>query len=216
MTRSPKTRVPRPTGTTDAASQGQGLPNWGSQVVIISRSSATSHRGRDHVKFGVIPAQIGYKPRHATPPNINQYFRSSPAISTTKTLVRVLPAALHLPTQHGPNKACPRRAGRSPGWPATNASGAGPVWVGWGIPPTSPRATTWGPGGRATRGRCRSHRGLPPGPHVVGLRQVDGMPHGSQRARSSVVIQRRKRITTPNTPTHEATGPKREKSGRQT
>jgi hypothetical protein len=41
------------------------------------------------------------------------------------------------------------------------------VRAGCGIPPTSRGATTRRPGGRATRGRRRSHRGLPPGRRAV-------------------------------------------------
>ncbi len=47
-------------------------------------------------------------------------------------------------------------------------------------------ATTRHPGGRARRRTCLFRRGLLPGCRTVGLRQVDGMPHESQRARSSV------------------------------
>jgi hypothetical protein len=50
--------------------------------------------------------------------------------------------------------------------------------VGGGIPSTSLRATTRQPGGRARSRRRRFRRGLPPGWRVVGLRQIDGMPHG--------------------------------------
>ena len=46
-----------------------------------------------------------------------------------------------------------------------------------GIPTTSRRATTRRPGGRAWQAGRRSRRGLPPSRRVVGLRQVDGMPH---------------------------------------
>lgn len=41
---------------------------------------------------------------------------------------------------------------------------------------------------------------LPPGSRVVGLRQVHGMPYGSQRARSSMVAKHRKGITIRGTP----------------
>jgi hypothetical protein len=59
--------------------------------------------------------------------------------------------------------------------------------VGCGIPSTSRRATTRQPGGRAGRRTLRFRRGLPPAQRVVGLCQVDGIPHGPQRARSSVI-----------------------------
>jgi hypothetical protein len=47
------------------------------------------------------------------------------------------------------------------------------------------RATTRHPGGRARRRTHRFHRGLPPGCRVVGLCQIDGMPHEPHRARST-------------------------------
>jgi hypothetical protein len=59
--------------------------------------------------------------------------------------------------------------------------------AGWGIPSTSRRATPRQPGGRAGWRTHRFRRGLPPGWRVVGLRQVDGMPHSSPCARSSVI-----------------------------
>jgi hypothetical protein len=55
-----------------------------------------------------------------------------------------------------------------------------------------PRATTRRPRGRASRGFRRLRRGLPLGRRVVGLRQIDGMPHSFQRARSSVVVRQQK------------------------
>jgi len=67
----------------------------------------------------------------------------------------------------------------------TAAAGLGRQGVASHRPPQG--ATTRQPGGRATRRTLRSRRGLPPGWRVVGLRQVDGMPHGPQRARSVVV-----------------------------
>lgn len=117
------------------------------------------------------------------------------------------PTSLHVLARHwpsrppGPGRRSPRRAtsanaarskqhmpspGRQASGMASHENYCG--WVGWtgcGIPSTSPRATTRRPGGRATRRHHRSRRGLPPGRRVVGLRQADGMPHQSQRARSS-------------------------------
>jgi hypothetical protein len=67
--------------------------------------------------------------------------------------------------------------------------------AGWGQGVASrrppPGATMRRPGGRAIRGHCRSRRGLPPSRRMVGLRQVDRMPHSSQRPRSSVVVRQR-------------------------
>jgi hypothetical protein len=71
---------------------------------------------------------------------------------------------------------------------ASPESCGGAGWAGCGIPPTSRRATTRHPGDRTRRGTCRFRRGLPPGCRVVGLCQVDGTPHGSRRARSSVRV----------------------------
>jgi len=102
----------------------------------------------------------------------------------------------------GPDKTCPRRAGRTPGWPATSTGAAG--WAGCrqGVASHRPpqRATTRRPGGRATRGPLRSRRGLPPGRRAVGLRQADGMPHQPQRARTSVIM-----VCAPRVPVHTGT-----------
>jgi hypothetical protein len=69
------------------------------------------------------------------------------------------------------------RPGRSPGWPIrTLLWQVGPQGVASHRPPL--RATTRQPRGRAIRRRSRSRRGRPPGCRVVGLRQVDGTPHG--------------------------------------
>jgi hypothetical protein len=63
-------------------------------------------------------------------------------------------------------------------------------WMGrWGIPSTSLKGYHMPARAEPDDARTGFHRGLPPGWHVVGLSQVDGMPHGSQRARS--VIMRR-------------------------
>jgi len=70
----------------------------------------------------------------------------------------------------------------SPGGQVSGMAGQGAVSpagsaVVCGIPSTSQRATTRRPGGRAGRGMVECCRGLPPSRRVVGLRQVDGMPH---------------------------------------
>jgi hypothetical protein len=63
----------------------------------------------------------------------------------------------------------------------------------------------------ALAGRAGLQDDRPPARAGLGRCGQGGMPHGSQRARSSVVITRQNRITTPNTPTREPTQPKREK-----
>ena len=50
-------------------------------------------------------------------------------------------------------------------------------WEPWGIPSTWRSPTTWGSGGSPRRDRQRPHVALPPGPHVVALGEVGGMPH---------------------------------------
>jgi hypothetical protein len=65
-------------------------------------------------------------------------------------------------------KTRPRRAGRPLGWPSTGSPRLG-RGAGCGIPPTSPRATTRQPRGRATWRTHQFRRGLPLGRRVVGL-----------------------------------------------
>jgi hypothetical protein len=74
------------------------------------------------------------------------------------------------------------RAMPSPGRQASGMAGhknrCGWAWAaGWGIPPTSPGATTRQPRSRDTRCTHRFRRELLLGCRVVGLRQADGMPH---------------------------------------
>jgi hypothetical protein len=73
----------------------------------------------------------------------------------------------------------PRRAGRSPGWPTTSVPGV-PRWAGCGIPPTSRRATTRHPRGRAGRGRpavaSRAAPGAPRGRAAPGRRDAARVP----------------------------------------
>jgi hypothetical protein len=136
------------------------------------------------------PVQIGYKPHHPTP---SQHRPTSTGVRADERPFRPLkpwPALSqpHYISNRSPvqTKTCPRRAGRSPGWPATSEA---LVWVGWtGVASrrSPPRATTRRPGDRANRGRRRPHRGLPPDRRAVGLRQIDGMPHELQRARSAL------------------------------
>ena len=82
-------------------------------------------------------------------------------------------------------KKCPRRACRSPGWPSTRtaAAGSGGQGVASHRPPL--RATTRQHGGRARRRTHRFIEWLPRAGVWSGLRQVDGMPHKSQRTRLS-------------------------------
>ena len=59
-------------------------------------------------------------------------------------------------------RACPRRAGRSPGW-------------GRAIPTTSPRAIRPSPGGKPAASDPVTSTVAPLGLSLIGLRQVDGM-----------------------------------------
>ena len=141
------------------------------------------------------PAQIGYKPQHPTPPNVTRRSRRPPAVPTIKALSRVLPAALHQQVQrqrqYDLKGALAGRADLRDDRPPARA-GLGRCGQGGASRRSPPRATTRHPGGRARRARHRLRRGLPPGCRAVGLRQIDGMPHDSQRARSSVVVRQRK------------------------
>ena len=106
-----------------------GVHVWSSSAEVARRASGVeivSGSGRSRHKSGT-----NHVTQHQpTPANDNQRFSSSPTISTAKTLVGVLPAALHLQArpvpQHTPltsinNMFCPDRvvstgaALRSPG-----------------------------------------------------------------------------------------------------
>jgi hypothetical protein len=90
-----------------------------------------------------------------TSTNINQHLRRRPAVPNAEALVRVLPAALHQQTHHRPRKTCPRRAGRSPGWP-TQASSPLPglEWGDWvGHPVDLPKGYHALPRGQAWQAR---------------------------------------------------------------
>jgi hypothetical protein len=71
--------------------------------------------------------------------------------------------------------------------------------VGVWHPVDLPRATTQCPGGKPGKLGLWLRRMLPPGHRVVGLRQIDGMPHNPQRARSSMILNQQS-ITTSVTP----------------
>ena len=135
-----------------------------------------------------------HKPHQQTSTNINQHLPTSTGVFAGKQPSRPSKPWPGFPQRRyvskrsrGSTKLCPRRAGRSPGWPASRTAAAGLSGQGGASHRSPSRATTRRPGGRAGRRTRRFHRGLPPGRRVVGLRQVDGMPHDSQRARSSVV-----------------------------
>ncbi len=156
------------------------LPSWGSQMVIISGSSATSRRGRDRVRFGAIPAQIGYKPRHPTPANDNQYQPTFPRL--TGHLDHQSPGRRPPSGATSPNAARPKQSVPSPGGQISGMTGhqrgwaGGRVWTGWGIPPTSPRATTWGPEGRAHKDTAGRVEGCPRVPTWSGYARLTGCP----------------------------------------
>jgi hypothetical protein len=119
--------------------------------------------------------------------NITRRSADQRPIGPSRALLSVVSAALHQQTQQDPTKPCPRRAGRPPGWPATNTAAAEPRWAGWGIPSTSLRATTRCPGGKPdtlNRRRLRAHVA----PAAARGRAAPGRrdAHYSQRSRSSV------------------------------
>jgi hypothetical protein len=58
-------------------------------------------------------------------------------------------------------------------------------WAGCGVPSTSLKGYHTPARGQSQTAHVRLSRGLPPSWCVVGLRQVDGTPHGLPRARSS-------------------------------
>ncbi len=122
------------------------------------------------------PVQIGYKPQYLTPPNVDQHHPTFP--QATGRLIRQGPGrrsprrATSASAARSPNKTCPRRADRSPGWPSTSTGAAGPgegrVWHPADLPqglPHEPR------GQELPKDRRRSRRRLPPGRRAVGLRQ---------------------------------------------
>ena len=102
----------------------------GSRCVTIRtcarRGSVTAH-----------PAAAPW-PQQRHQPKHHPAFLQATAVSTTKALAGILPAALHQQPQHVPTTTCPRRAGRSPGWLATRTAVTGPGWAGCAIPSTSP------------------------------------------------------------------------------
>jgi hypothetical protein len=136
-------------------------------------SPDSSARGGTRSKSGTSPATR----RHPTSTNITRRPRMPPPVSTIKTLAGVRPAALHQQTQCRSTKQCPRRAGKSPGWPATSAGGTGPgvdrVWH-----PVDP------PEGyqTATRGR------VTPRPSPVASRASPGSPRGRAPPGCSYVV----------------------------
>jgi hypothetical protein len=150
-----------------------------------------SHR-RDHVRSAGGPVEIRYKPRHPTPPTVDQRHRRSrrpPALPTAKAWSAFSQRRYIKQTQRRPPKrALAGRAGLQDGQHKRQAR-HGVGRVGCGIPSTSPRATTRCPGGKPGKlGRWRGGM-LPPGHRMVGLCQAAGMPHDSQHARSSMIVR---------------------------
>jgi hypothetical protein len=82
----------------------------------------------------------------------------------SKLWASVLPTALHQQTQHDPNTTCPRRAGRSPGWPTP-----APIQARWGWRGVASRRPPQGlPRGHSQR--ARSSVPAPPSTPPIRLR----------------------------------------------
>lgn len=79
-------------------------------------------------------------------------------------------------------------------------------WGGWVWHPTDlPEGYHAAPRGQARQARPVVDRDAAPGEQRGRATPLDGMPHDSQRARSSLVVKHRKGITTPGTPSHRPT-----------
>ncbi len=183
---------------------------------VISIFSAQRHRGRTECDYFSLGRSGTFSTARSSQPSLSTWAPSGRrprsasvvgdvfqlqeprgllAVLTIKALVDVLPTALHQQTQHGPNNNMPSPGGQASGMVVHQHDEAGPgmdrVWH----PVDLPKGYHAAPRGRVPRGCRRLRRGLPPGRRAVGLRQVDGMPHVSQRARSSMVAGHRS-ITT--------------------
>jgi hypothetical protein len=125
-----------------------------------------------------------------TSTNVTRRACRPPAVSTIKALAGVLLTALHQQTQchnqHDQNAPSLMRA-LSPGWSTRAPTPARLGW--WGVAsrrpprglPRDSRVHTWH--ARPTVGKDDGAPGKPRGRAAL---TVDGMPHGSQRTRSSV------------------------------
>jgi hypothetical protein len=114
-------------------------------------------------------------------------------VPTTKALAGVLPAALHQQVQHDHQHTMPSPGGQASGMAATSTGGTGPgvgrVRHPIDLPPGLPHGSPGAELPEAVAGRVV---GCPRGAVWSGSAKADGMPHGSQRARSSVVAGHRK------------------------
>jgi hypothetical protein len=89
--------------------------------------------------------QIGYKPHHLTPPNVDQHRQASPQVKAHSDRQGTGRSCLNGATSASAarfQQSMPSPGEQSPGWPSTSMAGARQA----GIPSTSPRAPTRCPG----------------------------------------------------------------------
>jgi hypothetical protein len=85
--------------------------------------------------FRETSVQIGYRPHHLTPANVDQRhltYRRPPAFPVVKVLVGVVSAALHQQTHHRPSKNMPSPGGQISGMVGTSVKPTTGLGVGSG------------------------------------------------------------------------------------
>lgn len=122
-----------------------------------------------HVRHSGAPVQIGYKPRHPTTPtstNINKRLCRLMTAPVPKVLVDVVQRryiSKRSSTTTTATTRCPRRAGRSPGWPTPAPSPVRWGWRGVWHPADLPKGYHAAPRGQAWDARPAASRDAAPG-----------------------------------------------------
>jgi hypothetical protein len=121
------------------------------------------------------PYDIGYKGGHPTVAKVTHVTRLPQATGLPTANARAgLTQRRYISTRSAVQTNMPSSGGQVSGMAGHQR---GRDWAGCGSPSTSRRATTRRPGGKPGKFGLWLGRRLPPGHRVVGLRQVDGMPH---------------------------------------
>jgi hypothetical protein len=152
------------------------LPRWG--AVAVSKAHAGPSHGPVSNWVQLVPPNTG--PRRPT-------CSQATGGPSAEALAGVLPAALHQQTQHAPKPSMPPPGGLPPGGRyqrQVRLSRGGGVWNPVDLPQgyhTAPRGQSY-----TTLSPVASRAA--PGPPRSDSVTVDGMPHGSHRARSVSVV----------------------------